>query len=646
MPPAALPPAAPDSPGDWSDGTIAAALQEASPPALIAALVMLTGDPGIMRPEFLPSPLALREDSAGLDPEAIIELRELAFDLLRRLREGSLQPVPPLSRGQLARTMSFCAGEELSDDYVEMMLAEIHGGGTDDYGIAWRNRPSPSVLDGFRVLIIGAGMSGLCAAIRLDEAGIPYTIVEKNNAVAGTWFENSYPGCRVDVQNHFYSYSFEPNHEWPEFYSRRPELKAYFERCAQKYGVEERIRFSTEVEQAVYDETRAVWKVDLRTNDGSETIEVNAVISAVGQLNRPKIPDIPGLETFAGPVFHSARWQHEHDLTGKRVAVIGTGASAMQFAPELARDVDRLVIFQRSPQWAAPNPDYGRLVGDGMQWLLRNVPGYASWYRFLLFWRTADGLHASLQSDPEWPHPERSMNARNDMQRGILSQHIERELEGRPDLLEKAMPHYPPMGKRMLIDNGWFKMLRRDNVELVTIPVREVEPHAVVTETGQRHEVDAIVFGTGFQSHRFLWPMRIVGNGGAVLSEVWGEDPRAYLGITVPRFPNFFCLYGPNTNLGHGGSIIFHTECQVRYTLRCLRELLESAHTSMECRRDVHDTYNRLVDDAHGRMIWTHPGMATWYRNEQGRVTTNSPWRLVDYWKMTREPDPLDYDIT
>ena len=629
-----------------SDDTIDAALKEMSPPALLAALVTVTGDHSLLRPELRPSPLALREDTAGLSPEALATLRTLAAGLLRRYRDEGMPATPPLSREQLARTMSFCAGEDLSDDYVDMMLAELHGGTDDDYGISWRNKPAEQQLEKFRVLIIGAGMSGLCAAIRLDEAGIAYTIVEKNEGVAGTWFENSYPGCRVDVQNHFYSYSFEPNHDWPEFYSRRNELKTYFESCARKYGVAERIRFSTVVEQATYDEARAMWKVDLTTPDGPETIEVNAVISAVGQLNRPKLPDIAGLDRFKGPAFHSARWQHDHDLKGKRVAVIGTGASAMQFAPELAREVERLIIFQRSPQWAAPNPDYGRTVGDGMKWLLKNVPGYASWYRFLLFWRTGDGLHASLQTDPGWPHPERSMNARNDAQRAILTQHIEQVLGGRPDLLEKALPHYPPMGKRMLIDNHWFEMLCRDNIDLVTDPIREIESDAVVTENGQRQEVDAIVFGTGFQSHRFLWPMRIVGRGGVVLSEVWGENPRAYLGVAVPRFPNFFCLYGPNTNLGHGGSIIFHTECQVRYTLRCLRELLESAHSSMDCRPYVHEEYNDRVDAAHSRMIWTHPGMQTWYRNEEGRVTTNSPWRLVDYWKMTREPNPTDYEFT
>jgi 4-hydroxyacetophenone monooxygenase len=387
--------------------------------------------------------------------------------------------------------------------------------------------------------------------------------------------------------------------------------------------------------------------VRLRRADGTDyEFAANAIISGVGQLNRPKIPGLRGLESFEGPTFHSARWEHQHDLTGKRVAMVGTGASAMQFAPELAESVEHLVIFQRSPNWANYSAEYSKQVSANKKWLLENVPYYSKWYRFILFWRTSDGAYPALQVDPEWPHPERSLNATNDMMRQMITDYIRSEVGDDPELLAKVLPTYPPFGKRILIDNGWFRMVKRPNVELVTDDIREVTSNAVVVESGARYEVDAIVFATGFHSHRFLWPMEIVGRSGVSLREVWGENPRAYLGVTVPDFPNLFCLYGPNTNLGHGGSIIFHTECQVRYVVRCLRELLERGDAALEVRREVHDEYNERVDALHSNMVWAHAGMNSWYKNSEGRVTTNSPWRLVDYWKMTEEPDLSDYIVT
>jgi len=632
---------------DVDDTTLRVALTEANPPALLAALVHLTGDPDLLRDDLRPQAGHLREPEAGFTAEQLAELRSLAFEVLSSYRGEGRELPPAPDEAIITRTMNFCTGENIPPEYVPMMLGEMKLAATDSYAIEWHQRPSPEVLDRFRVLVIGAGMSGICAAIRLREAGINFTVVEKNSRVGGTWLENTYPGCRVDVQNHFYSYSFEPNHDWPEYYSRRDDLQAYFERCADKYSVRGNIRFETEVVSARYDTETATWNVRLRRADGSEyDFTANAIISGVGQLNRPKVPGLAGLEKFEGPTFHSARWEHRHDLAGKRVAVVGTGASAMQFAPELAGSVERLVIFQRSPNWANYSAEYSKQVSDNKKWLLENIPYYSKWYRFILFWRTSDGAYPALQVDPAWPHPERSLNAANDMMRQMIGDYIRSEIGDDPELLDKVLPTYPPFGKRILIDNGWFRMVKRPNVDLVTDHIREVTRDAIIVESGERYEVDAIVFATGFHSHRFLWPMEIVGRSGTSLREVWGENPRAYLGVTVPDFPNLFCLYGPNTNLGHGGSIIFHTECQVRYVVRCLRELLERGNDALEVRREVHDAYNDRVDALHSNMVWAHPGVKSWYKNSEGRVTTNSPWRLVDYWKMTEEPDLSDYIVT
>ncbi|HMI92731.1 MAG TPA: hypothetical protein VK509_15250, partial [Polyangiales bacterium] len=245
--------------------------------------------------------------------------------------------------------------------------------------------------------------------------------------------------------------------------------------------------------------------------------------------------------------------------------------------------------------------------------------------------------------DPEWPHFRRSINAGNERIRQTLTEYIEGELGDRHDLRDKAVPDYPPFAKRMLLDNDWFRTLTRDNVELVTDPIASVNERGIAMRSGRQYDLDALVFATGFQANRFLWPMSITGRDERSLHEIWGDDPRAYLGITIPGFPNLFCLYGPNTNLAHGGSIIFHSECQVHYVLSCLRLLAARNAAALECKQSVHDAYNARVDAAHEQMIWSHPHVTNWFRNGAGRVTTNSPFRLVDYWSMTRAPDPDDF---
>ena len=627
------------------DAVLVNAVAAANLPTLLLVIVQLTGDSSILRGPVRPQRASPQKPDGGIGAADGEWIRARAVAVLREFfASGARLPALP-SVDVLAEMMSFSLGQEIAPEYVPMMVEDLllASGATRAASLL----QPPRGIDDFHVLVIGAGMSGILAALELGRAGVRYTLVEKNADVGGTWFENSYPGCRVDLPNHFYSYSFEPNHDWPDHFSRRDELLAYFKRVADKHGIREHARFDTEVLAARYDEQRARWAVTLRGRDGRETTEhPHAVISAVGQLNRAAIPALPGLERFAGPVFHTAQWRHDVDLRGKRVGVIGTGASAMQVVPQLAREVAKLVVFQRSAQWAIRNADYFRSVSDGKKWLLHNVPYYAAWYRFRLFFTNADGLHAGLQVDPQWPELRRSINATNDRIRQMLTEYIEHEIRDRPELREQVVPDYPPFAKRMLLDNDWFRTLTRENVELVSAKIAAVTEHAVQLQDGTQHELDALIFATGFQANRFLWPMQISGNGGRSLQERWGDDPRAYLGITVPGFPNLFCLYGPNTNLAHGGSIIFHSECQVHYILGCLRLLHERGAAALECKQSVHDEYNARVDAAHERMIWAHPHVSNWYKNAAGRVTTNSPFRLVDYWTMTRAPDPDDFVFT
>jgi 4-hydroxyacetophenone monooxygenase len=620
-------------------------LQAADPATLLLCLVQLTGERQWLEDAqpFIRGPMNYQE----FMPE---ELRDAIRDRLAEVLaapEGHAGDRPP-DDALLSEMMTVATGERVSDDYIAMMREDLTLDTLASRSLSWRKRPDASVLDETQVVIIGAGMSGLYAGIQLQQAGIPFVILEKNEAVGGTWFENSYPGCGVDTPNHFYSYAFEPNHDWSHFFAKRNELWNYFERVADKHDLRKHIRLATEVDEARYDEKEARWHIVAHDADGRR-LELSAriLVSAVGVLNRPKLPDIAGLSTFEGPAFHTAQWDRTFDWRGRRVAMIGTGASGHQVGPTIAPEVDRLMIFQRSPHWVVPNPNYHVGVSDGKKWALANVPYYLRWYRFQLFWSFADGLHPALQVDPDWPDPARALNALNEKHRRFMERHMKSELKERPDLLAKVIPDYPAYGKRILIDNHWFRMLTRHNVDLITEKIDRIVPEGVRMTDGRVWEADALVLATGFKVSKMLFPMKIFGRAGAELHEVWGDDDaRAYLGLTVPGFPNFFILTGPNTGLAHGGNQIFMTECGVRHMMLALRELLESGKRAIECKREVYEDYNAKVDAMHAQMVWTHKGMSNWYRNRHGRVFAITPWRLVDYWKMTANFDPAEYELS
>lgn len=631
------------------DASIAAALEDASVPTLMMSMVHMSGDASFLDRELRPRGIFLNEVQGFMSPEDQARVRAEALEVIKAFRDSGCRLPPPPSSATVHKMMCFLVAGDVPAEYVPMLLEEMELDGTDSRAFAWEADVDEARKRAFHVLVIGCGMSGLLAAMRLEEAGISYTVIEKNAGVGGTWYENTYPGCRVDVGNHFYCYSFEPSSEWSEFFARQPELQRYFERCLESHGVGARVRFETEVTTAHYDERAKLWSVRVRTKDGrEEALTANAVISAVGQLNRPKLPEIPGLERFRGVAMHSAAWRHEANLAGKRVAVIGTGASAFQIVPTIAGECARLSVFQRSAPWMFPNPYYHAKVGPGKKWALEHLPFYARWYRFLLFWPGCDGGLEAMRVDPAWPHQDRAVSALNDATRDAFTQYLKDQVGDDPELLAKVIPDYVCLGKRTLQDNGsWLAALKRDNVELVTDAIARIEPDAVVCANGARYPADAIVFATGFHANRFLWPMEIVGRSGAVLHERWGDSPSAYLGITVPEFPNFFCMYGPGTNLAHGGSLVFHSECQIRYILRSIEAVLATGHRAIECTDDAHDEYMRRHDEAMKGMVWSHPSIrSSWYRNAEGRVTVLSPWRLLDYWRWTQRPNLADFTLS
>jgi 4-hydroxyacetophenone monooxygenase len=629
-----------------SDEEIAEALLDVSIPTLMLSLVHMSADPTLIRGVLKPAGLFLNEVQGYMSEDDKAAARKIALEVIADYRDRGCPEPAPVGPALLKEMMQWLVCEPVPDEYVPMLLEEMELDGVDERAARPETTPDSPARAVQHVVVIGCGESGLLAGIRLREAGIPFTIVEKNAGVGGTWYQNTYPGARVDVGNHFYCYSFEPTDQWTQFFAEQPELQAYFQGVMDRHGIGPHVQWETEVTGARWDEASATWTVATRGRDGIEsTLTARAVISAVGQLDRPHIPSIPGQHDFTGPSFHSAEWDHSVDLRGRRVALIGAGASGFQIAPAIAADVEHLTVFQRTAQWMFPNPNYHAEVGPGVQWALRHLPFYGRWYRFLLFWPGCDkGLEAA-RVDADYPDQQRAVSEINEITRLMFTEWITSQVGDDPDLLAKVVPDYPATGKRTLQDNGsWLRTLTRDDVELIRTPIAGIEPGAVVTEDGVRHPADVIAYATGFAASKVLWPMSIVGRDGDALGDLWGERPTAYLGITVPGYPNFFCMYGPGTNLASGGSLIFHSECQMRYIARCLEHLIAGGHRSMEPRQDRCDDWVRRSQDEMRKMVWSQPSIEhSFYKNAYGEVYTLSPWRLVDYWTWTREPDPNDF---
>jgi cation diffusion facilitator CzcD-associated flavoprotein CzcO len=475
-----------------------------------------------------------------------------------------------------------------------------------------------------RIVIVGAGFGGIGLGIQLREAGIEsFAILEKAEGVGGVWRDNTYPGLTCDVPSHLYSFSFEPNHEWTRRFPPQPEILAYLERCVDRHGLRDQIRFGTEVASAEFDE-RGKWRI--RLADG-ETLGADVLVAATGQLSRPAYPAIAGLDEFEGKLFHSARWDHGYEFAGKRVAVIGTGASAVQFIPEIAPEVSRLVVFQRSAPWLIPKPD--RPYGRWERSLYRRLPyvqAISRWCDYCLY----EFLVLAFTRF-RWLLPPFERRYRRRLEREVPD----------PDLRALLTPDYPMGCKRIVIANEYVETMLRPNVELLTASVERIAPAGVVTADGESHEVDAIILGTGFQANEFLAPMRISGVDGMDLNEAWRDGAEAYLGITVSGFPNLYILYGPNTNLG-ANSIVYMLESQIRYVVDGVRALSRDGGAPLEVRPEVQREFNDELQRRLADSVW-QGGCTSWYVNDTGRVTNNWPGMTLEYRRRTRRFDPADY---
>ena len=476
-----------------------------------------------------------------------------------------------------------------------------------------------------RIAIIGAGFGGIGLGIRLRQAGLTdFVILEKSDSVGGVWRANTYPGAACDVPSHLYSFSFAPKADWPDKYASQADILSYLVDCARRHGLKAHIRLNTEVTDARFDGAAAHWIV--RTRD--TVFEAQSLVSATGQLSRPFRPQLPGIESFSGPAFHSAEWRHDYDLTGKRVAVIGTGASAIQFIPAIAPQVGKLTVFQRSAAYVLPKPD--KSYPAWQKFLFGRLPGALWLGRALIY------LHHEVTAFAfvDWPAALRvKLKAfRKHLQDGVRD----------PERQRRLLPHYRIGCKRILLSNDFYPAMDRPNVEVVTESIREVRSDAIVTLDGTEHKADCIIFGTGFAATEFLAPVRITGAGGD-LRQCWRDGAQAHLGITVAGFPNFFMLYGPNTNLAHN-SIVYMLECQIRYVVACLKRLGRDEIRAIEVRPEIQQRSNARLQARLKRSVWAK-GCTSWYQTAAGRNTNNWPgYTFVFDWK-TRAPRWDEYVV-
>ena len=613
------------------------ALADANLPTLLMVYSTFTQDRAYLD-SFAPY---LKGAYAAEAPMAVPDA--MADDLRNRLFALLTQPQPPVEKPLdpefLRHMMGVGVGEEVDPGLVPVLYDQMGF----DKPVPRKDLPGRRMPPrDFDVLVIGGGMSGIAAGIKLSEAGYSYTIVEKNAELGGTWWENRYPGVGVDTPSHFYSYSFELNPEWSHYHPKGPEIQDYLLGVADKHGVRSNVLFQTRVTGATWDDTAAKWHVHLLHGDGTTGEKtVSAVLLAHGVLNRWSMPNIPGLDTFEGTKMHTAGWDPSFDLTGKRVAVIGTGASAAQLVPAIADQVSQLTVFQRSKHWVLNNPDINVGVNENVRFALRNIPHYKEWFRFRVYWFTGDGLYGNVKMEADWPNKDVSISAQNDAARTYALQYINAKLADRPDLIEKIVPDYPIFGKRIVLDaeGGWLDTLVKPNVTLETRAIDHIDRNAVVLKDGTRVEVDVIALATGFEITKVAGNLDIVGKGGCRIQEDWGEDdPYSYLGVMAPGYPNFFFVLGPNSAPNHAAGVNMVIEAQINWMVETLDLMVAENARKVEPTMSAYDAWNEKVAAQMSQMIWAHPKAKSYYLNSAGRNIISCPFRLADYWKWTRHP--------
>jgi len=628
---------------DASDAVIDDAIAHADPMVLRGLLYQLTGDPEVAA-TGMKMVLAGYFDVAAPATEADVALlRRKGAAFLKAYRDRGAGPIDigpherlPDSLGlMMGRTME---GEDLRYHVEEMALDPAVR------SLHWREKPDQARLKDFTVTIIGAGMGGLNAALQLRKAGFPFTVLEKNAGVGGTWWENRYPGARVDTPSRSYTHLFGVDFPYPNPFCEWRENVKYFDWVANEFDLRKHIQFETEVKALTWDEAAGEWQIDIVGPDGARTIRSRAVITSVGFLSRPNIPQIPGADAFAGDSWHTAKWPDGANLKGKRVAVIGTGCTGYQMVPEIALEAAHVTVFQRTPQWIFPVPGYRSPFPPQVNWLDRNLPFHTNFMRTPT--SSLDRIANVAEIDPDFkdPHARSLLNKRA---RDVCVEFLERKL-GDPALVAAMTPPHPVWSARAVVVDSEYSILDallRDNVTLVTNGIERIAPGGVVAKDGALHEADVIVFATGFHATEYLYPMTITGRGGRILEELWRKDgARAYLGCMMPGFPNLWSIYGPNTN-GALPVATFH-EKTAHYALQCMEALVLGGGGAMEVLPDAFWRYNRLVDERNLLKVWSDPRAHNYYWTEHGRSATMNPFYTAEMSSFLRKPELADMAIT
>ena len=602
------------------------ALQLADLNAVRIALYQQTGDA-----ELEKLPVAAKLDEAG---RAL--LIDKAVSWLEKNASPDIPEEPPI--GMLRKLMNMATGVEMDDVEFEARR-DLPAFRQFPFTVDWAGE-KPPIPKNFKVAIIGSGFAGIAAGIQCEILGLPYVVIERQRETGGTWARHLYPDIRVDTASITYEHSFEKRYPWSEHFGRGAEVRQYLEHVSRKYGVHRNTRFSTDLKRAVFDEVSSIWTLELDTPDGVATLKANVIITATGTFANAQIPNFVGRESFEGQIVHPSQWPADLDLRGKRVAVIGNGSTGVQLLGAVAREAERVFMFQRTPQWISPREKYGQPLEPEIAWLIANFPGYWSWWRYMATVALFD-LHKLQMPDPAWQASGGKVSQANDFLRDTLTKYIEKETGGRKDLIDRLVPDYAPMSRRPVVDNGWYRALTRDNVELVCDRIERLTPRGIETMDGRVRDVDVIVSATGFDVVKYLSPARFVGRRSRDLHDTWeaADGPRAYLGMMVPGFPNLFMIYGPNSQPVTGGTGLpsWHV-VWAAYAARCVMRMLEEGKRSVEVKQEAHDRYNAALDKESEKLVqMTKEGgiEKNYYVNQKHRrLQVNAPWLSPNFHRM------------
>ncbi len=587
----------------------------------------------------------------------VVEISATDADLIRRKAVEFLTSLPEEGKGgPVPRDVSVAEREEL----VQMAEArQIAPSELDmrrwlpdfaefQFEANWNG--ANQVPEGFSVAIIGGGFAGVAMAIQLERLEIPYVLFERRHEVGGVWSINTYPDARVDTPSASYQFGFEKHYPWTEYFARQGEVRGYLEHVARTWGVWDHLRFGHDVREARFDDADQLWRLTLTTADG-ETVEhqASAVVTATGVFATPRSLDVPGMDSFEGQVAHTTRWSESLEYAGKKVAVIGNGSTGVQLLSSIAAVAESVVVCQRTPQWIMPRPGYGDPVQPELQWLLRTMPFYWEWNKYVTGMGNCE-LYKLLLIDDEWIDQGGLVNERNDALRAVLKDYLATQVGHDEELIAQLTPDYPPMTRRPVVDNGWYSSLTRDNVELIPGSVERFDNHGIHLTDGRYREIDVVVTAVGFDTQRYLWPTAYYGSNGASLEEAWrDEGAKAYLGMTVPDFPNLFMLYGPNSQpvasaTGQPGWY----EIWTRYIAQALVDMIEAGHRAMSVRKDVFESYNDLIDKEAARMVYMLQDSAlkkNYYVNDHGRLQVQVPFTGEHFYSLLAEPNLSDFDV-